>query len=115
MEPLVALALCVSFVVLFVALLYVTTAGRGPRDGDAAIKARFYSVAATCVVCGAVVAAVLPGRSTSFVAAVGLVPPPGGAAAALLPVLATVVLFLGPLVQAWDDADAEWMSVSRAA
>lgn len=92
MEPWVALSLCTAFLLLFVALLYATAAGRGDRDADRAIMARFLSVAVTSAVCGGAVAVAL---GPPFLTRVGLVP----SWSFLLPLFATVVLFCGPLVQ----------------
>ncbi len=59
-DPSVAIYACLFILVSFVGLLYVTTAGRRDRDSNEAIRARFGSVFAACVVSGAVVWFVLP-------------------------------------------------------
>jgi prenyl protein peptidase len=107
LDPWLAVGLCVLFLVLFVGLLYVTAAGRGDRDSPEAIRARFVSVAATCVLSGLLVWWAAPWSAGSFWPLVGLEHTRGWYAASL-PLLATLCLFAGPLVQSvWVDGD-DW-------
>ena len=94
-----SLAVCASYVVLFVGLLYVRAAGREDRDSEAAIIARFQSVAVTCVLSGVIFFFCLPVAERSLLQLAhytGLVPSVVGV---LVPLGATMLLFLGPLVQ----------------
>ncbi len=108
MDATVAVGLCVFFLVLFVGLLYVTAAGRGDRDSVPALRARFTSVGVACVISALTVAWSLPADSESFWQVTGLWPKQGVIMSTLLPLTATVCLFLGPLFQTlWENAD-EW-------
>jgi prenyl protein peptidase len=108
-DPNAAVCACIGILVSFVGLLYVSSSGRKDRDSDEAIKARFVSVFAACIVSGLVVWAILPSRS--FWSEVGVLIP-RGLVRALLPVLATLVLFLGPLVQ-WYLSDPDDWSLTQ--
>ncbi len=107
MDAWLAVGLCVLFLVLFVGLLYATPAGRGDRDAPEAIRARFASVGATCLLSGLLVWWATPWAAGSFWTVVGLQPTRGWVTAGM-PLLATLCLFAGPLCQSvWEDPE-EW-------
>lgn len=109
-----ALGSCALLSALFVGLLYVSSAGRNKdRDSDDAIKARLVSVLAACLLSGAWTLWIV-GDGGAFATLTGLAP--ASVLAMLTPLLMTVGLFLGPLVQlAYEPSwDVSWNSTARS-
>ena len=113
---------------MYVGCLYVCAnhrraGGRAPdRNDPRVIKERFLRVAVACLLAPiiAAAAAALPGGRTPCVPSApltqwfGLWAPAGYLQAAVLPLLLTMVLFLGPLVMLWLDGECDgWWSIPQ--
>jgi prenyl protein peptidase len=116
-SPIAALAGCLVLCATYVGCLYVgaTNNGRAPNRNDPrVIKQRFLRVAVASMLAPGITlaAAALPGGRSPCTPDAPLIswfglasPPPRLALAAMLPLLLTMVLFLGPLIMEWLDRD----------
>jgi hypothetical protein len=106
--PWLALGSCTGFALLFVVSLYVSSRGRGHRDSDDTIRARLYSVIATCIVCAIWTWLLMGLSSQRFMLFTGLLVYDDALRAlgsALAPLAMTMVLFAGPLTQLATDGE----------